>query len=219
MNFDHPIRVKQAESTGHRDNGRSRGQRSRDDDEQPQRRAAQAQTAVPVRRRGRNAQRLEIRQERQVEAESGSRDRQSGAQDDVRGPAEHRVIGRFSVLTGLTSLLVATDKKDRVIGSRRDRQRGQHGDDERREPQQTIAPEKRDEPAYVQLNLAGNQGSTQGNESVKAVRDIIDNSTPPKGLKVHLTGPAALITDMNQAADKSMFKMMGLWPCPSRNPP
>jgi putative drug exporter of the RND superfamily len=56
--------------------------------------------------------------------------------------------------------------------------------------------------AYVQLNVAGNQGSTLGNESVKAVRDIVDDSAPPQGLKVYVTGPAALTTDMNEAADK-----------------
>ncbi|BBY06855.1 MMPL/RND family transporter [Mycobacterium noviomagense] len=64
--------------------------------------------------------------------------------------------------------------------------------------------------AYVQLNLAGNQGSTLGNESVKAVRDIVDRSAPPEGVKVYVTGPAPLTTDMNEAADKSMFKMMGV---------
>src|SRR5262249_19605402 len=64
--------------------------------------------------------------------------------------------------------------------------------------------------AYVQLNLAGNQGSTQRKKSVTAVREIIDNSAPPTGLRVHVTGPAALTTDMNEAADKSMFKMMGV---------
>jgi len=64
--------------------------------------------------------------------------------------------------------------------------------------------------AYVQLNLAGDQGSTSGNESVKAIREIVDKSAPPNGLKVYTTGPAALTTDMNEAADKSMFKMMGV---------
>ncbi|MFZ3295938.1 RND family transporter [Mycobacterium sp.] len=64
--------------------------------------------------------------------------------------------------------------------------------------------------AYVELNLAGNQGSTLGNESVKAVREIVDRSAPPSGLKAYITGPAALNTDMNEAADKSMFKMMGV---------
>ena len=64
--------------------------------------------------------------------------------------------------------------------------------------------------AYVQLNVAGNQGSTVGNESVKAVREIVDRSAPPAGLKVYVTGPAALTTDMNEAADKSMLTMMGV---------
>ncbi|OBJ83107.1 hypothetical protein A9W97_22935 [Mycobacterium gordonae] len=64
--------------------------------------------------------------------------------------------------------------------------------------------------AYVQLNVAGNQGSTLGNESVDAVRRIVDESKPPPGLKTYVTGPAALTTDMNEAADKSMFKMMGV---------
>ncbi|UQX11946.1 MMPL/RND family transporter [Candidatus Mycobacterium methanotrophicum] len=64
--------------------------------------------------------------------------------------------------------------------------------------------------AYAELNLAGDQGSTLGNESVKAVREIIDKSAPPTGLKVYETGPAPLNTDMNEAADKSMLKMMGV---------
>lgn len=64
--------------------------------------------------------------------------------------------------------------------------------------------------AYVQLNLAGDQGSTLGNKSVTAVRTIVDNSPPPQGLKVYVTGPAALTTDMNEAADKSMLIMMGV---------
>ena len=64
--------------------------------------------------------------------------------------------------------------------------------------------------AYVQLNIAGNQGSTLGNQSVDAVRKIVDSSPPPSGIKTYVTGPAALTTDMNEAADKSMFKMMGV---------
>lgn len=64
--------------------------------------------------------------------------------------------------------------------------------------------------AYVQLNLAGDQGSTLGNKSVDAVRQIVGSSTPPPGIKVYVTGPAALTTDMNEAADKSMLIMMGV---------
>ncbi|SII05868.1 Putative membrane protein, MmpL [Mycobacteroides abscessus subsp. abscessus] len=64
--------------------------------------------------------------------------------------------------------------------------------------------------AYVQVNLAGDQGSTLGNKSVVAVREIVDNSTPPQGVTVYVTGPAALTTDMNEAAAKSMLIMMGV---------
>ncbi|MFL0242271.1 RND family transporter [Mycobacterium sp. SMC-17] len=64
--------------------------------------------------------------------------------------------------------------------------------------------------AYVQLNLAGDQGSTLGNESVDRVREIVERQPPPPGLKVYVTGPAPLTTDMNEAADKSMLTMMGV---------
>ncbi|UMB68798.1 RND family transporter [Mycobacterium paraterrae] len=64
--------------------------------------------------------------------------------------------------------------------------------------------------AYVQLTLAGDQGSTLGNESVKAVRVILHRIAPPAGLDTYLTGPAALTTDMNDAADTSMLTMMGV---------
>lgn len=62
--------------------------------------------------------------------------------------------------------------------------------------------------AYVQLNLAGDQGSTLSNESVAAVRDIIDHTPPPPaGLQVYVTGPAPLTTDSLETGDKSMIKM------------
>ncbi len=61
--------------------------------------------------------------------------------------------------------------------------------------------------AYVQLNLAGDQGSTQGNESVEAVRDVVDRNPPPAGLHVYVTGPAPLTTDSLETGDKSMVKM------------
>ncbi len=64
--------------------------------------------------------------------------------------------------------------------------------------------------AYAQINTAGDQGSTLGNESVDAVRKIVEGSPPPAGLRVYVTGQAALTTDMTEAADHSMFKMMGV---------
>ncbi|ORV64767.1 hypothetical protein AWC03_03625 [Mycobacterium europaeum] len=60
---------------------------------------------------------------------------------------------------------------------------------------------------YVQINLAGNQGTTLGQDSIAAVRSIIARSTPPPGLKVYVTGPSALLSDMQQAGDRSILKM------------
>ena len=61
--------------------------------------------------------------------------------------------------------------------------------------------------AYVQVNLAGNQGETLGNESVAAVRDIVARSQPPAGVKACVTGQAPLTTDMTEAGDKSMVRI------------
>src|SRR5690242_19763881 len=61
--------------------------------------------------------------------------------------------------------------------------------------------------AYVQLNLAGNMGETLANESVEAVRNIVDQAHPPPGLKVYVTGPAALQADMNHAGDRTILKI------------
>ncbi|MFN8032108.1 MAG: MMPL family transporter [Mycobacterium sp.] len=61
--------------------------------------------------------------------------------------------------------------------------------------------------AYVQLNLAGDQGSTEGNHSVDAVREIIDQTPPPAGLHAYVTGPAPLTTDSLEASDHGMIKM------------
>ncbi|ETZ29901.1 MMPL family protein [Mycobacterium intracellulare MIN_061107_1834] len=60
---------------------------------------------------------------------------------------------------------------------------------------------------YVQLNLAGNQGTTQGQESVAAIRDIIARTPPPPGIQAYVTGPAALFSDMQLAGDRSILKM------------
>ena len=64
--------------------------------------------------------------------------------------------------------------------------------------------------AYVQLNLAGNQGTTLGHESVAAVRDIVNRTPPPPGVKVYVTGPAALVADMVHSGDKSILKITAL---------
>jgi RND superfamily putative drug exporter len=64
--------------------------------------------------------------------------------------------------------------------------------------------------AYVQVNLAGNQGTTLGQDSVAAVRNIVQRTTPPPTVKVYVTGPAALVSDMQQAGDRSILKMTAI---------
>jgi putative drug exporter of the RND superfamily len=61
--------------------------------------------------------------------------------------------------------------------------------------------------AYVQLNLAGNQGSTLGEESVAAVRNIVDHAPPPPGINVYVTGAAPLVSDMQHTGNKSILKI------------
>ena len=59
----------------------------------------------------------------------------------------------------------------------------------------------------VQLNLAGNQGEPLANESVEAVRKIVDATPPPPGLKAYVTGASALAADLQHSGDRSMAKI------------
>jgi putative drug exporter of the RND superfamily len=61
--------------------------------------------------------------------------------------------------------------------------------------------------AYVQLNLAGNQGSTLGEESVAAIRTIVDQTKPPPGVSVFVTGAAPLVSDMQNTGNKSILRI------------
>ncbi|MCT7662066.1 MMPL/RND family transporter [Mycobacterium deserti] len=58
--------------------------------------------------------------------------------------------------------------------------------------------------AYVQVYLSGNQGEALANESVKATQGIVDSLQAPEGLKVYVTGPAALAADQHIAGDRSL---------------
>ena len=49
--------------------------------------------------------------------------------------------------------------------------------------------------AYVQVYLHGNMGETLANESVAAVRDIVDATPRAAGVKAYVTGGAPLIAD------------------------
>ncbi|SEH53820.1 putative drug exporter of the RND superfamily [Mycolicibacterium rutilum] len=64
--------------------------------------------------------------------------------------------------------------------------------------------------ALVQLYLAGNQGEALANESVDAVREIVDNTPPPPGLKVYVTGAAPLITDNFEVGSEGTEKVTAI---------
>ncbi|UVO14852.1 RND family transporter [Mycobacterium sp. SVM_VP21] len=49
--------------------------------------------------------------------------------------------------------------------------------------------------ALTQIYLRGNQGEAMSNESVDAVRKIVDATPPPAGIKAYVTGASPLVTD------------------------
>jgi RND superfamily putative drug exporter len=57
---------------------------------------------------------------------------------------------------------------------------------------------------YVLTRTAGDIGTMQGNNSVKAVRDIVAKDPPPPGLKVYVSGAAPLATDELDIANSSL---------------
>ncbi|MCH9761305.1 MAG: MMPL family transporter [Actinomycetia bacterium] len=58
--------------------------------------------------------------------------------------------------------------------------------------------------AYVQVKLAGNMGETLANESVEAVKNIVDGLQPPPGVEVFVTGASAMTADQQLAGDRSL---------------
>jgi putative drug exporter of the RND superfamily len=67
--------------------------------------------------------------------------------------------------------------------------------------------------AYVQVYLAGNQGESLANESVQAVRSIVDNSPAPPGIKAYVTGAAPLSNDQHHAGDKTVKLITAVTMC------
>ncbi|MFV8243259.1 RND family transporter [Mycolicibacterium peregrinum] len=61
--------------------------------------------------------------------------------------------------------------------------------------------------AYVQIFLAGDQGTSKSHESVAAVRDIVASVPAPPGISAHVAGNSVLNADTSVAGHQSMAKM------------
>ena len=61
--------------------------------------------------------------------------------------------------------------------------------------------------AYVQVNLAGNQGTPLGEASVAALRKVVDSIPPPQGVQSYVAGQAPLASDMQHSGNKSILKI------------
>jgi len=64
-----------------------------------------------------------------------------------------------------------------------------------------------DKAAYVQLNLAGDQGTPAGEESLAALHAIVGQLSPPAGVDVFVTGAAPLMSDMQHSGNDSIMKI------------
>ncbi|MCV7399036.1 RND family transporter [Mycobacterium fragae] len=96
---------------------------------------------------------------------------------------------------------------DRLIRQLKDDPRHiQHIHDFWGDPLTSDAAESADgKAAYVQLDLAGELGQTLGNESTQAVRDIVDRTPAPPGIKAYVTGPSAIAADMGRSGDRTLI--------------
>lgn len=61
--------------------------------------------------------------------------------------------------------------------------------------------------AYVQVFLAGDQGEALSLASVDAVRDIVDHTPAPPGVKAYVTGAAPQVADQFETGDKGTTKV------------
>ncbi|MFZ0831861.1 MAG: MMPL family transporter [Mycobacterium sp.] len=64
--------------------------------------------------------------------------------------------------------------------------------------------------AYVQVYLSGNQGEALSLESVDAVRDIVDHTPPPPGVKAYVTGAAPQIADQFEVGSRGTLRVTGI---------
>jgi RND superfamily putative drug exporter len=79
------------------------------------------------------------------------------------------------------------------------------------DPLTAAAAQSADGKAVIlQLNLAGNLGESLSNESVEAVQNIVERMPAPPGVKLYITGPAALSADMRHSGDRTILKVTAI---------
>ena len=61
--------------------------------------------------------------------------------------------------------------------------------------------------AYVQVFLTGNQGEAQSIASVEAVRDIVNSTPAPPGIKAYVAGPAPQVADQFEVGNEGTTKV------------
>ncbi|HTY28611.1 MAG TPA: MMPL family transporter [Mycobacterium sp.] len=64
--------------------------------------------------------------------------------------------------------------------------------------------------ALITVYLAGDAGGSQANESVAAVREIVDKTPAPPGVKAYVSGPAALVADEFAVGETGHIKVTAL---------
>ncbi|WP_420110393.1 RND family transporter [Mycolicibacter arupensis] len=64
--------------------------------------------------------------------------------------------------------------------------------------------------ALTQIYLRGNQGEAMSNESVDAVRKIVDDTPPPPGLHAYVTGASPLVTDNFEVGSAGTNEVTGI---------
>jgi putative drug exporter of the RND superfamily len=63
---------------------------------------------------------------------------------------------------------------------------------------------------YVQVSLKGNIGQASSNQSVEAVRDIVDRTPPPPGVRAYVTGPSAFVADLGASGNRTVLLVTGV---------
>jgi RND superfamily putative drug exporter len=63
---------------------------------------------------------------------------------------------------------------------------------------------------YVQMSLAGDLGQALSDESLQAVRNIVEKTPAPPGVRAYVTGPAAIVADLSDSGNRTVILVTGL---------